>query len=279
MKPPENVLFVCKLNSVTDDEDLQLIFSRFDPEAKAEIIRDPITGDSLQYAFIEFATKEQCTEAYFKMNNALIDDRRIKVDFSQSVAKVWNKYAKRRRMNGNGTDRVEHVSRDQQKKSNGILDRAPANSIRHGGLSERGRSGDRLRGEAESTRDISRNRERSHSPSSRSQSTATGSTYSSREKRSRNGKKRRRKYRDDNHRRSRDHRHHRRDDDERRRHNSEKRRRHRHRLDEETADVDNQSRTDRHWRSRSTATVEHRDRSEKRRKALHRNLDWKSRRR
>ena len=29
MKPPENVLFVCKLNPVTEDEDLEIIFSRF----------------------------------------------------------------------------------------------------------------------------------------------------------------------------------------------------------------------------------------------------------
>ena len=42
------MLFVCKLNPVTDEEDLQLIFSRFDPNAKAEIIRDRETGDSLQ---------------------------------------------------------------------------------------------------------------------------------------------------------------------------------------------------------------------------------------
>lgn len=27
--PPENVLFVCKLNPVTSDDDLQIIFSRF----------------------------------------------------------------------------------------------------------------------------------------------------------------------------------------------------------------------------------------------------------
>jgi peptidyl-prolyl cis-trans isomerase-like 4 len=27
--PPENVLFVCKLNPVTSDEDLEIIFSRF----------------------------------------------------------------------------------------------------------------------------------------------------------------------------------------------------------------------------------------------------------
>eukprot|EP00536_Pseudo-nitzschia_multiseries_P011326 jgi/Psemu1/166600/gw1.379.41.1 len=73
---PENVLFVCKLNSVTEDEDLELIFSRFDEQVKVEIVRDHKTGGSLQYAFVEFTTKEQAAEAYFKMNNALVDDRR-----------------------------------------------------------------------------------------------------------------------------------------------------------------------------------------------------------
>lgn len=29
VKPPDNVLFVCKLNSVTSDDDLETIFSRF----------------------------------------------------------------------------------------------------------------------------------------------------------------------------------------------------------------------------------------------------------
>ena len=29
VKPAENVLFVCKLNPVTTDEDLEIIFSRF----------------------------------------------------------------------------------------------------------------------------------------------------------------------------------------------------------------------------------------------------------
>lgn len=31
MKPPDNVLFVCKLNPVTSDDDLFIIFSRFGP--------------------------------------------------------------------------------------------------------------------------------------------------------------------------------------------------------------------------------------------------------
>ena len=31
---------------------------------------------------------EDCEKAYFKMDNVLIDDRRIHVDFSQSVSKI-----------------------------------------------------------------------------------------------------------------------------------------------------------------------------------------------
>merc|ERR1711953_1655161 len=85
--PPENVLFVCKLNPVTADEDLEIIFSRVGKVESCEVIRDKKTGDSLQYAFVEFDCPEACERAYFKMDNVLIDDRRIHVDFSQSVSK------------------------------------------------------------------------------------------------------------------------------------------------------------------------------------------------
>ncbi|XP_018805056.1 PREDICTED: peptidyl-prolyl cis-trans isomerase-like 4 isoform X2 [Bactrocera latifrons] len=88
MAPPENVLFVCKLNPVTTDDDLEIIFSRFGKVKNCEVIRDKKTGDSLQYAFVEFDDQKSCEAAYFKMDNVLIDDRRIHVDFSQSVAKV-----------------------------------------------------------------------------------------------------------------------------------------------------------------------------------------------
>jgi len=88
VKPPENVLFVCKLNPVTQDEDLELIFSRFGKILSCEVVRDHKTGDSLQYAFIEFEEKNACEAAYFKMQGVLIDDRRIHVDFSQSVSKL-----------------------------------------------------------------------------------------------------------------------------------------------------------------------------------------------
>jgi peptidyl-prolyl cis-trans isomerase-like 4 len=67
------------------DEDLHLIFSRFGKILSCEVIRDKRTGDSLQYAFIEFENQKDCEQAYFKMQGVLIDDHRIHVDFSQSV--------------------------------------------------------------------------------------------------------------------------------------------------------------------------------------------------
>ena len=94
VKPPENVLFVCKLNPVTQDEDLNLIFSRFGKILSCEVIRDKRTGDSLQYAFIEFEQQKDCEQAYFKMQGVLIDDHRIHVDFSQSVSKLSDTWRK-----------------------------------------------------------------------------------------------------------------------------------------------------------------------------------------
>lgn len=105
VKPPENVLFVCKLNPVTTDEDLQLIFSRFGTILSCEVIRDKRTGDSLQYAFIEYENRESCEQAYFKMQGVLIDDHRIHVDFSQSVSKLsdsWRDSTNKKRRAGAG---------------------------------------------------------------------------------------------------------------------------------------------------------------------------------
>ncbi|XP_071135253.1 peptidyl-prolyl cis-trans isomerase-like 4 [Mytilus edulis] len=112
---PENILFVCKLNSVTTDEDLEIIFSRFGTIKSCEVIRDQKTGESLQYAFIEFEKKKDCESAYFKMDNVLIDDRRIHVDFSQSVSKVkWK---------GKGKG-VETIKEDPKKPKYTIKDKS-----------------------------------------------------------------------------------------------------------------------------------------------------------
>lgn len=86
-KPPENVLFICKLNPITEEGDLERIFTRFGKINSVNIVKDPKTGQSLQYGFIEYDNKDDCERAFLKMDNVLLDDRRIHVDFSQSVAK------------------------------------------------------------------------------------------------------------------------------------------------------------------------------------------------
>lgn len=58
VKPPENILFVCKLNAVTTDDDLKIIFSRFGRVLSCEVVRDRKSGESLQYAFVEFERQE-----------------------------------------------------------------------------------------------------------------------------------------------------------------------------------------------------------------------------
>ncbi|XP_025203565.1 peptidyl-prolyl cis-trans isomerase sig-7 [Melanaphis sacchari] len=132
--PPENVLFVCKLNPVTSDDDLQIIFSRFGKIVSCEVIRDKKSGNSLQYAFVEFDNQKSCEDAYLKMDNVLIDDRRIHVDFSQSVSKIkWlgkgrgvkytdkddegknisDKYSKNRNKKRDSYDSRNHYSKDK----------------------------------------------------------------------------------------------------------------------------------------------------------------------
>ncbi|KAM3073328.1 Peptidyl-prolyl cis-trans isomerase-like 4, variant 2 [Clarireedia jacksonii] len=118
VKPPENVLFVCKLNPVTTDEDLELIFSRFGKILSCEVIRDKRTGDSLQYAFIEYEEQSSCEQAYFKMQGVLIDDHRIHVDFSQSVSKLSDTWRtatnSKRRQGGGGFGGVSGLEKKRQ---------------------------------------------------------------------------------------------------------------------------------------------------------------------
>ncbi|KAF9578990.1 Peptidyl-prolyl cis-trans isomerase-like 4, partial [Lunasporangiospora selenospora] len=153
IKPPENVLFVANLNPATRSEDLELIFSRFGLILSCEVIRDKKSGDSLCYAFIEFEKEEQCSEAYFKMNNVLIDDRRIHVDFSQSVSKLHKDWMVKR-MGDRRSAGVEDLNLEQKSRYRGetssrrrgdeyelVFD----NGRNNGGRSGSGRDGDRER--------------------------------------------------------------------------------------------------------------------------------------
>eukprot|EP00879_Flechtneria_rotunda_P027801 GHRR01029801.1.p1 GENE.GHRR01029801.1~~GHRR01029801.1.p1 ORF type:complete len:544 (+),score=208.73 GHRR01029801.1:463-2094(+) len=107
VKPPSNMLFVCKLNPVTTEEDLEIIFSRFGNVTSCDIIKDYKTGDSLCYAFIGYDNDTACEAAYFKMNNVLVDDRRIKVDFSQSVSHIWKQFKRHGKKGGTAETAAE----------------------------------------------------------------------------------------------------------------------------------------------------------------------------
>lgn len=96
VKPLENVLFVCKLNPMTRAQDLAVIFHRFGEIVSVEIVRDKDTGGSLGYGFIEFSEQKACELAYSKMDGVLVDDRRIHVDFSQSVSRLADSWRRDR---------------------------------------------------------------------------------------------------------------------------------------------------------------------------------------
>lgn len=125
VKPPENVLFICKLNPITRSEDLKMIFSRFGGINSCEIIKDKETNSSLGYGFIEFDEKESCEQAYLKMNGVLIDDRRIKVDFSQSVSKLhkqWENSRKTKNLDDNKHNKHMKIKEDIDRDRNRYRD-------------------------------------------------------------------------------------------------------------------------------------------------------------
>lgn len=188
--PPEQILFVCKLNPVTRDEDLELIFSRFGKILSCEVIRDKKTGDSLQYAFIEFSSKEDCERAYFKMQGVLIDDHRIHVDFSQSVSKLsaeWRDTTNSRTARSRGGfGGIESLEKRRQYRA------SDSGRIRGDSYDYVFEKGDRRRDDRrdDSKRDSQRHSSRSRSPKRRDRYEKDG--YERREDRYRDDQRRRR---------------------------------------------------------------------------------------
>ena len=169
--PPENVLFVCKLNPVTQDEDLELIFSRFGKILSCEIIRDKRTGDSLQYAFIEYTNQKDCEQAYFKMDGVLIDDHRIHVDFSQSVSKIaddWRDVTnKKRRRTAGGFGGIDSLEKKRQYRGDSgrqiVSDSVVNNLVADRDTSQKDANGsarEKPRDDRDKRRDDTRRRER-----------------------------------------------------------------------------------------------------------------------
>jgi RNA recognition motif-containing protein len=65
MAPPENVLFVCKLNPVTSDDDLEIIFSRFGKVKRLvsdgmTVFRMPVARSALGMLCVLNLSADQC---------------------------------------------------------------------------------------------------------------------------------------------------------------------------------------------------------------------------
>jgi peptidyl-prolyl cis-trans isomerase-like 4 len=58
--------------------------------------------------------------AYSKMDGVLVDERRIKVDFSNSVAKLWNQHRRNKLR-----DEARNIMQDEQKNKEKIYKMNP----------------------------------------------------------------------------------------------------------------------------------------------------------
>lgn len=85
IKPSPKVLFVARLNKLTTQDSLKIIFSRFGQVDQCNIIVEE--KKKTNYGFIEFDTKDSAEKAYSTLNKqpCFIDGNEVYIDFSQSV--------------------------------------------------------------------------------------------------------------------------------------------------------------------------------------------------
>lgn len=91
IKPSPTTLFVARLNPITTEDSLAVLFSRFGQVKGCNIIRSKKGPKGLNYAFVEFQNKTDVESAYYKFNDELdgciIDGQKVVIDFSHSVSK------------------------------------------------------------------------------------------------------------------------------------------------------------------------------------------------
>ncbi|ODV81628.1 cyclophilin-like protein [Suhomyces tanzawaensis NRRL Y-17324] len=77
-KPSPTTLFVARLNPITTEDSLSVIFGRFGQVVRSTIIKN--------FAFVELESEKQVEEAYNALHGGcVIDGYEVVVDFSQSV--------------------------------------------------------------------------------------------------------------------------------------------------------------------------------------------------
>ncbi|KAJ2834717.1 transformer 2 beta, partial [Coemansia sp. 'formosensis'] len=79
---PSSVLGIFGMSKFTNEEALREMFGDFGPVTKVQIIRDQNMGHSRGYAFINMANVADAQKAREALNDTMVHDRRVRVDFS-----------------------------------------------------------------------------------------------------------------------------------------------------------------------------------------------------
>lgn len=86
VKPSPTTLFVARLNPITTEDSLIVLFSRFGQVKGCNIVKTQ-KPKGFNYAFVEYYNEKDVESAYFKFNEVgcIIDGQKVVIDFSQSV--------------------------------------------------------------------------------------------------------------------------------------------------------------------------------------------------
>ncbi|GAU98225.1 hypothetical protein RvY_09401 [Ramazzottius varieornatus] len=108
---PSRCLGVFGLSTQTREKDIRHEFQKFGPLSNIQLIHDHRTGRSRGFAFVYFTDLKDAEEARESMNGSLLDERRIRVDYSltqRSSAMTILSPARRSRSRSRSRDRRRH---------------------------------------------------------------------------------------------------------------------------------------------------------------------------
>lgn len=95
-------LYVGNLSFSMDDQSLVDIFAQYGNIESARIVTDRETGRSKGFAFVEFSTDDEATEAINKLNGAEVAGRNINVSEAKPMAPRENRGGGRGGFGGGG---------------------------------------------------------------------------------------------------------------------------------------------------------------------------------
>jgi RNA recognition motif-containing protein len=75
-------IFVAKLSSGTQSQDLEQLFNKFGEVISAKVVVDRMTGLSKRYGFVEMPDEQAAYEAIDKLNDTELDGSQIVVKMS-----------------------------------------------------------------------------------------------------------------------------------------------------------------------------------------------------